>query len=194
MIECREWFTFEEWQKIARTQPPERGLGCKIISGSRKVSEEWLFTAFQNTKLGGVQLNVQLMHSQQRQHTVFCRVCLHSSCCRRLCITQNYFDKYKVKKLHKGCQTPRHYLWLRKFLRCRSGKIWEDIVRKHCSFFCYTICSFLNTGHWVKWTTVWLAVIMFMISYSWCHMHFRSCWFSNSQISRFTGFTSLSGV
>lgn len=39
---------------MTRTQASGRGTGCKIISRSGKVTEELLFTAFQNTKLGGM--------------------------------------------------------------------------------------------------------------------------------------------
>lgn len=63
------------------------------------------------------------------------------------------------KKLHKGCQTPRHYLRLRGFLSCRLGKIWEDIVRNHYSFLDYAPLSFVILlfkyllvallGHWM---------------------------------------------
>lgn len=158
---------------ISRTQASKRGTAYKISSRSGKVSEEWLFTAFQNTKLGGIQLNVQVMGSKE-EYVVFCRMCLHSSCCRRLCIPQTDFDKYMNKKLHKGCQTPRHYLWLRKFLSCRLDEIWEYTVRKHYSFLDDTLCPLLysssicykpclDTGCWAKWTDrLWLSWC------SWC--------------------------
>lgn len=66
-------------------------------------------------------------HVPNKEHVVFCWINLHSSCCRRLCIPQTDFDTYMNKKLHKSCQTPRCYLWLRKFVSCRLREIWEDI-------------------------------------------------------------------
>lgn len=49
-----------------------------------------------------------------KEQIAFCRMGLHSSCCRRICIPQNACDKYRNKKLHKDCQTSRHYLCLRR--------------------------------------------------------------------------------
>lgn len=58
----REWFSFEEWQKRI-PGPQTEALDAK---SARKVSEEWLLMAFQNTKLEGAQCNIHMMGSTQR--------------------------------------------------------------------------------------------------------------------------------
>lgn len=138
--------------------------------------------------------------TKSRYH--FCRMGLHSSCCRRICIPQNAFDKYRNEKLHKDCQTPRHYLWLRKFLRCSLGEIWKDTVRKYRSFLDYTLCilflRYLPQALLVQWVLSWvelslaMPVLVFMVFMGSCdgyHMH--STLIQYFSASRLTGFTSL---
>lgn len=94
-----------------------------------------------------------------KEQIAFCRMGLHSSCCRRMCIPQNASDKYRNKKLHKDCQIPRHYLCLREFLRCRLGEIWEDTGRKQHSFLDYTLCilllKYLSEALLGQWVLSW---------------------------------------
>lgn len=132
-----------------------------------------------------------------KEQIAFC-----SSCCRRMCIPQNAFDKYRNKELHKDCQTPGHYLWLRKFLRGRLGEIWKDTVRKRDPSLDYTLfIAFLRylpqalLGQWVlSWVELSLAVpvlvfMVFMVSCGWYHTH--STLIQYFSASRLTGFASL---
>lgn len=97
-----------------------------------------------------------------KEQAAFCRMGLHSLRCRRMYIPQNAFDKYRNKILHKDCGTPQHYLWLRKFLRCRLGEIWKDTVRKYYPFLDYTLCilflkylsqALMDSGCWAERST-----------------------------------------
>lgn len=42
-----------------------------------------------------------------KEQRAFCRMGLHSSGCRSMCIPQNAFDKYQNKNLHKDCQSTK---------------------------------------------------------------------------------------
>lgn len=107
-----------------------------------------------------------------KEQRAFCRMGLHSSGCRSMCIPRNAFDKYQNKNLHKDCQAPRHYLWLRKFLRCKLGENWKDTVRKHYPCFDYTlIYSFssichkpcLDSGCWAEWSSLTAVPILMVV-------------------------------
>lgn len=84
--------------------------------------------------------------TSKKEQAAFCRIGLHSWCCRRMCIPQNAFDKYRNKKLRKDCQTPRYYLWLRKVLRSRLDEIRKETVRKRCSFLEDTLSTLLQVS------------------------------------------------
>lgn len=95
-----------------------------------------------------------------KEQRAFCRMGLHSSGCRSMCIPQNAFDKYQNKNLHKDCQAPRHYLWLRKFLRCKLGENWKDTVRKTLPLFWLYIdiffLKYLSQALLGQWVLSWM--------------------------------------
>lgn len=108
------------------------------------------------------------------------------------------------EKLHKDRRTPRHFLWLRKFLRCRLGEIWKDSEKTLPFSWLHTLYSFwsichkpcLASGCWAGWSSGWLAgpilmLVVFLVSCGWYLLHSPLRWFRTSCASRLTGFTSL---
>lgn len=65
----------------------------------------------------------------------------------------------RIKTYTKTVKAPRHYLWLRKFLRCKLGENWKDTVRKHYPCFDYTlIYSFSSMSQALlgQWVLSWM--------------------------------------